>query len=56
VFSGLWNNGEIKGRGIFIEKFGSKWIGNWNNNLLNGIGIEINSEYYYEGDYVNGFR
>ncbi len=28
----------------------------WNNDLLNGLGVEKNSDYTYEGDYVNGFR
>lgn len=56
IFSGVWNNGLIQGKGIFIEKSGSKWLGVWNNDLLNGVGVEINSNYFYEGDYVNGYR
>lgn len=49
-------NGLVQGKGLLVERVGSRWVGTWEHDSLNGVGIEICSEYSFEGDYVNGMR
>lgn len=39
-----------------LEINGSNWAGIWSDDLLKGIGIEINKDYVYEGEYEDSLK
>ena len=56
VYKGSWNkNGEKDGFGIFFDKQGNKYVGEWENDKFNGKGrlISISGD-YYEGYFNMG--
>ena len=40
VYVGFWEDGYLCGHGIFDSHDGTKYCGNWKNNLKDGFGIE----------------
>ena len=41
---------------MLLEINGSNWAGIWSDDLLKGIGIEINKDYVYEGEYEDSLK
>ncbi|MFN4174242.1 MAG: MORN repeat-containing protein [Parachlamydiaceae bacterium] len=57
LYEGQAVDGKFNGRGVFIYKNKSYYVGEWKDHRMNGIGKHVNSDgNTYEGEFVNGAR
>ena len=56
IHFGLWNNDLREGKGIYYSNNGTRFIGNYKNNIMaDGLGeLLIDDTCNYEGDFING--